>query len=117
MIFVKFVMTNGFITVDEEQAKAILRSENQLVPIKDLKGQWTYETLNKAYIIRTQLDYEKIREWNNEKRRQEEKRKIAEENARLLAMSPEERKALEEKEIEMRKKMKEMFDSFRVGNK
>ena len=117
MIFVKFVMTNGFITVDEEQAKAILKSENQLVAIKDLKGQWTYETLNKAYIIRTQIDYEKIRDWNNEQKRIERERLLEEEKQKLLAMSPEEKKKHEEQEEETRKKISEMIKSFKVGNK
>lgn len=120
-IFIKFVLTNGEISVDEEQAKSILKSEAQLIPIRDEKGAWTYETINKAFIIRTVKDHEKMRWWRveQEKIKAEETAKLEEQ--RLLNMPPEERERLKKEEEESRIKMREMFadlsGKFKIGNK
>ena len=121
MIFIKFVLTKGEITVDEEQAKNILRSEQQLIPIKDLDGNWTYETINKAYIIRTHKDYEKMRWYNVEQEKIKQDKLAQEEHKKLLAMPPEERQRLEDEKKAQQKRIAEMFanlgKSFRIGNK
>ena len=121
MIFIKFVLTNGEITVDEEQAKAILKSDAQVIPIRDLNGTLTYETINKAFIIRTVKDFEKMRWWNveQEKLRQEKEAREAEEAFQKL--TPEEKEAIKKKEKEQKeildKKFAEMRESFKIGNK
>ena len=121
MIFVKFIMTNGEITVDEEQAKSILKSEVQLIPIRDENGAWTHETLNKAYLVRTVKDHEKMRWWRIEQKKKEEEEKAMIEEQKLLDMPPEERERLKKEEEANRIKLREMFaeihNKFRIGNK
>lgn len=109
MIFVKFILTNGVITVDEQQAKNILNSKDQLIPIKNLDGEWTYETINKAFIIRTQLDFEKIKDWSEKEKKLKLEIEAKAENERLLAMPPEEREKIEKKSEDARARISEML--------
>lgn len=63
MKYVKFIMSKGLdITVDEPQAREILKSPQQSHPVKDPKtGEWTLETINKAFMIGTKRDVERER--------------------------------------------------------
>jgi len=115
MIFIKFILTNGDITVDEAQAKAILKSEQQLIPIRDESGGWTYETLNKAFIVRTVMDKEAMRTYNLKKQAEKAIAESEEEKKRLLAMSPEERAKLEQEEKERKEKITLMFADLKRG--
>lgn len=69
--YIKFVMSKGDpITVDEAQAIRILNSPNQLLMVMDDNGQWTHKTINKAHIVETVEDYDKMRaEAENERSR------------------------------------------------
>lgn len=112
-IFIKFILTNGEISVDEEQAKAILKSEAQLIPIRDEAGAWTHETINKAFIVRTIKDTDRIRHWYSEQKRKEDYRIAEDERQRLANLSPEERAKIEEEEKERRAKTAKMFEDLR----
>lgn len=121
MVFIKFVLTNGEITVDEEQARNILRSEEQLIPIHNEDGVWTYETINKAFIIRTCKDSEKMRWWNVEQEKLRQEKEVKEAEEAFNKLTPEQKKAIKDKEEEERKKINEKFaelkKSFQVGIK
>lgn len=120
-IFVKFILTNGEISVDEQQAKDILKSEAQLIPIRGENGAWTYETINKAFIIRTVKDHEKMRWWRVEQEKIKAEELAKQEEQRLLNMSPEEKERIKKEEEEAREKsrkiMKELSESFKIGSK
>lgn len=113
IVFIKFVLTNGEITVDEEQAKSILKSGNQLIPIKGFDGEWTGETINKAFIVRTARDYDRTRQHRLELQAKEQKKLEEAERQRLLKMSPEEKAKLEEEEKIQREKVAQMFSDLR----
>lgn len=113
-IFIKFILTNGEISVDEKQAKEILKSEAQLIPIRDESGAWTHETINKAFIVRTVRDSDRIRHWHSEQKRKNEARIAEEEHQRLLAMSPEEREKIEQENKERVAKTAKMFEELRT---
>lgn len=56
MRYVRFVMSKGEpITIPEDEAKRVLVSDEQIVPIKK-DGQWTGEVINKAHIVQTIVD-------------------------------------------------------------
>ena len=43
---------------EEDVAEAILESDQQLIKILDEDGKWSGETMNKAHIINTKVDYD-----------------------------------------------------------
>ncbi len=58
--YIKFVMSKGAdMTVDEETAKKILTSPQQIHPYY-VDGVWTGQSINKAFMIGTQLDTDKM---------------------------------------------------------
>ncbi len=54
-------------TIPLEEAKELLESGEQLIPIKE-KGEWTGEIINKAHIVCTIRDIEKERDNSSEER-------------------------------------------------
>ena len=112
--YIQFTLSQGIkITVDEEQAKDILKSTQQLIPIVK-NGEWTGETINKAHIVATKRDYEEERNYYREeesKAQREEERKAKEAYEKL---SPEEKEAIRINEEESRKKMRELYKSFKL---
>ncbi len=46
---------------DEDVAEAILESSNQLIKILDENGNWSGETMNKAHIINTKVDFDAMK--------------------------------------------------------
>ena len=100
MMFIKFVMTgkNKDFTIDEFQAKEILSSPQQLIPVKDWHGNWTGETINKAFITCTERDRDAERTYHDEVQRLEERKKY------LTAVPEQTDPEKQQKLIEERKK-------------
>lgn len=100
MRYVKFVMSRGKdITVDEQQAKEILRDERQMCPVVDPKtGEWTRESINKAHLVETVPDHEKDRAMALQEQSKRMKLEMPE-------ISEEQRKANRKKLQEMRKNL------------
>lgn len=103
-MFIRFVMSRGKeFSVDEIQAKEILSSPQQLIPIHSiLKGEWTGETINKAHIVCTERDREAEKDFESKRWRLEQRNKFLQE----LKDVPEEKR--EEFEAE-RKRVAEDF--------
>lgn len=80
-MFIRFVMQGKKeFVVDEIQAKEILASPQQLIPLLSiLSGEWTGETLNKAHIICTERDREAEREFQGKKLMLEQRHKYLQE--------------------------------------
>lgn len=90
-MFIRFVMQGKKeFVVDEIQAKEILASPQQLIPVLGiLSGEWTGETLNKAHIVCTERDREAERDFESKKWRLEQRHKYLQE----LKDVPEEKRA------------------------
>ena len=69
--YIKFIMSSGDeISVPMDQADKILNSESQLVRINAPDGLWTGQFVNKAHIVSTDLDKDRMRsEAENERMR------------------------------------------------
>jgi len=87
MKFIKFIMSQKGLefTVSEETAEEILTSPQQLVPVKDLNGNWTGETINKAHIIATERDRFEEKDWwqKNTQKLEEPKKKTKEDKEKI----------------------------------
>jgi len=57
MKYIRFIMTNkqDFV-LPEDQAKKVIESDQQLIMIHNKKGEWTGDTINKAYLVCTEYD-------------------------------------------------------------
>ena len=63
MRYIKFVMAKGEnITLPYEKAQQVLSSPQQVVRILDENGNWTGTTINKAHIICTKEDLERLKD-------------------------------------------------------
>ena len=55
MKWIKFTLTTGDITLSEDQAKRVLDAPTKQVMINDdFTGEWTGDTINKAFLIKTE---------------------------------------------------------------
>ena len=112
--YIQFTLSQGIkITVDEEQAKEILKSTQQLIPIVK-NGEWTGETINKAHIVATRRDYEEERSYYREQESMAQRQKEKEAQEAYDRLSPKEKEALRIKEEESIKQMRELYKSFKL---
>lgn len=49
------------ITLPEEKALSVIKSQDQIVCVGDEKGNWTGITINKAHIVDTMIDNDAMR--------------------------------------------------------
>lgn len=92
--FIRFIMSRGKeMVVDEFQAREILASPQQLIPLNTMAGEWTGETINKAHIVCTERDREAEKEFEGKKLMIEQRKKYLEE---LKDIPPEKRAEYEE---------------------
>lgn len=62
---IRFYMSNKEeFLFDEETAEMILDQQNQIVRIADENGKWTGQSVNKAHIICTKIDWGETRHLN-----------------------------------------------------
>lgn len=62
MKIIKIILSNKKeFRFPEDIAEAILDSEEQIIKITDENGKWTGESLNKAHIAHTEVDWQETR--------------------------------------------------------
>lgn len=62
MKYVKFTLSKGDpITLPIEVAERLINSDGQLMKIPDADGTWSGKLINKAHIVSTDLDKDKMR--------------------------------------------------------
>jgi len=84
MRYIRFNMSKGNpITVPEEKALLLLKSERKIDLISDEEGNWTGESINKSHIVSTQRDFEKERDVAEKKRIEGKKDKNLSERIKL----------------------------------
>lgn len=66
-MFIKFTMsTKEHFVLPFEQARKIIESIHQVVMIHGPDGEWSGQTLNKAFLISTKRDIEAEKEWHSQ---------------------------------------------------
>ena len=89
---IKFYLSNKAEYIfDIDIAEAILDSEDQIIKIYDINGDWTGAMIKKAHIINTKYDVDATRQLNTEIQK-------------LPEMTKKEAKELQDKKIELLKK-------------
>lgn len=90
-MFIRFIMsTKKEFVVDAIQAREILSSPQQLIPIYSVfNGDWNGETINKAHIVCTERDREAEKDFASKALRIEQRNKYLQE----LKDVPEEKRA------------------------
>ena len=79
MKFIRFNLSRGdTMTFPSEEAKRILTSPEQLVPIKEADGKWHGRTINKAHIVSTTWDEDREAEERDFSRIEENNKKLLE---------------------------------------
>ena len=62
MRYIKFIMSKGDpITLPEDKALSVIKSQDQIVCVGDENGNWTGITINKAHIVDTIIDNDAAR--------------------------------------------------------
>lgn len=84
MKYIKFNMSKGnSVTLPENKAEAVLESKEQVIQIYDESGNWTGKTINKAFIISTEIDVETTNEEMKSKKLDDNMKYIEIESSRV----------------------------------
>lgn len=102
MKFIKFTLANAEpFSLPYDKAVQVMDSSQQLVMLSDDKGDWSGQTINKAFIICTDRDVEEEASWGNKNLL-----KLSEETE--VVQTPEEQSRTEE----AKKRVAELAKSF-----